>query len=159
MRTQIQLIDLAQEKLSAAQNLLNGEFYTDAYYIGGYSLELYLKASICKTLKIDDLFDFEKVNVRKLPLSDGSRRFSMDNLYKPFKVHDYCQLFILSGLYHEFESKINSDGEFNLSWMVVCSWNEELRYSTERKNKIDVETFLDSLNTIISWLQPYLSSI
>lgn len=159
MKTQVQIIGLAEEKLLAAQNLLNGGFYTDAYYIGGYSLELFLKASICKTLKIHDLFDFEKINKRKLPLPDGLKSSINDNLYKPFKVHDYCQLFILSGLFVEFEDKLEADRDFKLNWMDVSTWSEELRYSTVRKSKDDVEIFLNSLNTIISWLQPYLSSI
>lgn len=32
------------------------DFIDAAYYIGGYTLELLLKANICNTLKIEDFF-------------------------------------------------------------------------------------------------------
>ena len=90
MKTEIQIIELYESKLKVADFLLQNNFYDDAYYIGGYALELCLKAKICKTLQIPDFFDFENSANRKLP--KYGKRNTKENLYKPYKVHDFEQL-------------------------------------------------------------------
>ena len=91
LRTETEIINLSDEKLRVAEFLLQNGFFDDAYYLGGYSFELCLKAKICKTLDIQDFFDFDNARSRRLPTS---RNKSKDNLYKSFKVHDYEQLLI-----------------------------------------------------------------
>ena len=109
--------------------MLQNNFYDDAYYIGGYALELCLKAKICKTLQIPDFFDFENSANRKLP--KYGKRNTKENLYKPYKVHDFEQLLILSGCYTSFAAKIENDKiGFGLYWSIVSDWNENLRYSS-----------------------------
>ena len=66
-------------------------------------LNFFLKQKFVRL--IPDFFDFDNSKTRKLPVSK-TKRIDKDNLYKPFKVHDYEQLLILSGLYTEFSNKI-----------------------------------------------------
>ncbi len=108
MRSEADIITLADNKLKIAEFLIQNEFYDDAYYLGVYAFELLLKAKICKTLLIPDFFDFDNSKSRKLPAA-RAKRTEKDNLYKPFKVHDYEQLLILSGLYTECSNKIIDD--------------------------------------------------
>ena len=156
LKTESEIIELANSKLRAAEYLAQGGFFDDAYYICGYAFELMLKAKICKTLFIPDFFDFDNSKSRKLPVSKTKKqRENADNLYKPYKVHDYEQLLILSGLYHEFLTKINTDADFNANWSVASKWDENMRYATGQ-TKTDVESFILSIKEITSWLQQYL---
>ena len=153
MKTEAEIITLSESKLKAAEVLLQNGFFDDAYYLAGYSLELLLKAKICKTLLIPDFFDFDNARKRKLSVSKA-RRVDGENLYKPFKVHDYEQLIILSGLYSEF-SKNASNFAFSADWSIVSIWDENLRYSMGSK-KADVESFIASIKNINKWLLQFL---
>ena len=154
MRTEAEIIDLSDKKFTVAEFLVANVFYDDAYYLGGYAFELRLKAKICKTLVIPDFFDFDNSKSRKLPVAK-TKRTDKDNLYKPFKVHDYEQLLILSGLYTEFSEKIITDLVFGADWSVISKWDESLRYSIGT-NEADVKSFLQSIKNMIQWLQQYL---
>ena len=154
MRTEAEIIDLSDKKFTVAEFLVANGFYDDAYYLGGYAFELRLKAKICKTLVIPDFFDFDNSKSRKLPLAK-TKRTDKDNLYKPFKVHDYEQLLILSGLYTEFSEKIITDLVFGADWSVISKWDESLRYSTGT-NEADVKSFLKSIKNMIQWVHQYL---
>ena len=152
LKTETEIINLSDEKLKVAEFLLQNGFFDDAYYLGGYSFELCLKAKICKTLAIQDFFDFDNARSRRLPTS---RNKSKDNLYKSFKVHDYEQLLILSGLYTIFSEKIAVDSEFDADWSIISKWDESLRYSNGA-NEMDVTSFIQSIKNIITWLKQYL---
>ena len=154
MRTEAEIIDLSDKKFTVAEFLVANGFYDDAYYLGGYAFELRLKAKICKTLVIPDFFDFDNSKSRKLPLAK-TKRTDKDNLYKPFKVHDYEQLLILSGLYTQFSEKIITDLVFGADWSVISRWDENLRYSTGT-NEADVKSFLKSIKNMIQWVHQYL---
>ena len=67
MKTEAEIIALSEMKLKAAELLLQNNFFDDAYYLGGYSVELLLKARICKVLCIPDFFVFDgkKLNLYK----------------------------------------------------------------------------------------------
>lgn len=154
MKTEAEVIKLAKIKLEAAECLIQGSFFDDAYYLGGYAFELLLKAKICKTLCIPDFFDFDKSKSRRLPVNNAKRE-QRENLYKPFKAHDYEQLLILSGLYTIFSSKIASDASFKADWSIISTWEESVRYRIG-KNKKDVESFIQSIKNMMLWLQQYL---
>ncbi|MBC7425011.1 MAG: hypothetical protein H7321_00635 [Bacteroidia bacterium] len=85
------------------------------------------------------------------------KRGDGENLYKPFKVHDYEQLIILSGLYSEFSKKLTdtADLDFSADWSIVSNWDENLRYTTG-SNKPEIESFIASLKNINKWLRKYL---
>lgn len=156
VKTEAEIITLSGIKLKAAEVLLKNGFADDAYYLAGYSLELLLKAKICKTLLIPDFFDFDNARKRKLYVSK-TRSGDRETLYKPFKVHDYEQLIILSGLYGEFSKKTSdtSDLAFTADWSIVSNWDENLRYLTG-SNKADVESFIASIKNINKWLTQFL---
>lgn len=154
MKSGAEIIELSNSKIEVADLLFENGFFSDAYYIGGYAFELCLKAKICKTLLIPDFFDFESSKNRKLNVSKA-RKFDIDNLYRPFKVHDYQQLLILSGLYTEFSNKLIADLDFNSDWSIISKWDESLRYTLEA-NKEDVGSFIQSLKKMLQWLQQYL---
>jgi hypothetical protein len=59
LETETEIINLLDEKLGVAKFLSQNSFFDDAYYLGGYSFELCLKAKICKTLDIQIFFDFD----------------------------------------------------------------------------------------------------
>lgn len=154
MRTEAEIISLSDKKFATAEFLAANGYFDDAYYLGGYAFELRLKAKICKTLVIPDFFDFDISKSRKLPVTK-TRRTDKDNLYKPFRVHDYEQLLILSGLYTTFSDKITTDLMFGADWSVISKWDENLRYSSGA-NKADVDSFIQSIKNMILWLQQYL---
>lgn len=154
MKTEKEIIDLSDIKINAADILVKNGFLDDGLYLAGYAFELLLKAKICKTLLLPDFFDFE--NSRKRSLSSGKvRRTEKENLYKPFKVHDYEQLLILSGLFSEFENLLKSDPVFLGDWSVISKWDESLRYSTGANQK-DVESFIQSIKNMKKWILTHL---
>lgn len=154
MKTEEEIVRPGNNKLQVAEFLLQNKFFDDACYLGGYSFELLLKAKICKTLVIPDFFDFDNSKTRRLPTAKA-KRAERDNLYKPFKVHDYEQLIILSGLYSIFSDKIADDLTFNADWSFVSRWDENLRYSSGANQK-DTESFIESIKNMIQWLTHYL---
>lgn len=156
MKTEADIVALANNKLKAAEFLIQGGFFDDAYYLGGYAFELLLKAKICRTLLIPDFFDFDNSKHRKLPINKSKKQErDTSNLYKPFKVHDYEQLLILSGLYVECLNKISIDPVFRADWSTISKWDESLRYSINN-NKTDVESFIQSIKNMMLWLKQCL---
>lgn len=153
MKSKNEIIVISENKIKAAECLLKNGFFDDAYYIAGYSFELLLKAKICKTLSINDFFDFENSKSRKLS-SYSSKKRDNDNLYRPFKVHDYEQLIILSGLFDKFNREL-ANPNFLSNWSTVSAWNENFRYVQGIK-KNEVELFIDALKELIKWVSKYL---
>jgi hypothetical protein len=135
---------LADSKLVDAECLLNNKRYDSAFYLAGYVVELLLKAKVCKNLGIEDFFDFGTTNQKKLK----------NEAYKPFKVHDYEQLIVLSGLYPEFEIGLK-DANFKANWSIVSKWSEDCRYLTGRTGT-EVEEFVTSIREISKWILKYL---
>ena len=154
LKTVEEIIALANDKFNVAAFLLHSGYFNDAYYLGGYAFELLLKAKICKTLEITDLFDFDNAKNRKLPVAPG-KKAEKENLYRSFKVHDYEQLLILSGLYHKFYLNILNDAKFNQDWMYIHTWDENVRYSTNHERE-EVENFINAIKNMMLWLQQWL---
>ncbi len=73
MKTEAEIVTLANRKLKVAELLILYGYFDDAYYIGGYAFELLLKAKICRTLVIPDFFDFDNSKNRKLPMAKARR--------------------------------------------------------------------------------------
>jgi len=132
---------LAESKLEDAKCLLANGRYDGAYYLAGYVIELLLKASVCKTLGIDDFFTFDSNKAKQ-------------EIYKPYKAHDYKQLLLFSGLYRDFENESNT-ASFKFHWSVVILWDENSRYLTG-KNQKEVESFISSVSEIAEWIKKKL---
>lgn len=142
MNCKADIISLADGKIYSAECLLTNSQFDNAYYIGGYAVELLLKASVCKTLKIDDFFDEKAGGLSKVKNP------------QTYKSHDLNQLLVLSGIYTEHISKL-SEPAFKADWSVVKNWNEGHRYLTG-KTKKEVEDFIISLKNICTWIKSHL---
>jgi HEPN domain-containing protein len=148
-----EIVKVAENKLMASKLLNTNGYVDDAYYLAGYSFELYLKARISKHLDIEDFFDFENSRKRTLPSAQKSK--DIENLYKPFKVHDYTYLIILSGLYNTFQKELEENVKLKGAWSIISSWNENCRYFCNQKPK-DVVIFIESVEENIKWLRSYI---
>lgn len=138
-RAEIQL--LATQKLVAAKCLLDNGFYADAYYLAGYSIELFLKAVICKTLGAEDFYSSDKKNNREI--------------HRVFKSHVFADLLFLSGKETEFLTYAEQEPDLEKSWKIVKCWNESSRYASYQ-NPFTVKEFIHSSNTVCKWIQKLL---
>ena len=136
------IVIMAKKKLSASKLLLANGFSDEAYHIGGYCIEFLLKASVCKTLGIEDFFGEKDVWAKKFKYPQA------------FKNHNLEQLLVLSGIYMEFDKKL-SDATFKSHWSKACAWNEQSRYLTG-KPSLEVKDFLISIEEISKWIENYL---
>ena len=134
---------LADTRINEAESLFASEHYDLAFYIAGYAVELYLKARICQLLNIPDFFDF----------GNRTKFENEDNITKPYKVHNFAQLLVLSGLLAE-HNKMLSDHNFKNDWLILGTWNESMRYSSN-KNPIEVREFIDSVKNYTVWIRQY----
>ncbi|MGI8951023.1 MAG: hypothetical protein ACR2FN_05485 [Chitinophagaceae bacterium] len=116
MKCQEDIETLSNSKLEDAECLFNNDRFDSAFYLAGYVIELLLKAKVCKTLAIPDFFD-TKFKIK-----------NPENIYKSYKVHDYEQLLLLSGIYIEFKYELENNADFKYHWSVVSKWSEEIRY-------------------------------
>ncbi|HTE29279.1 MAG TPA: hypothetical protein VK666_02820 [Chryseolinea sp.] len=134
------IIKIADSKLDAAECLLLNDFIDDAYYLGGYTIELLLKARVCKILGIDNFFEDSFLSKLKN--------------HQAYKIHDLRQLLIFSGLYiaHGHESQ---DPTFKANWSVILNWNEGHRYMIG-KTVTEVKNFLISVKEIATWIKKHL---
>jgi HEPN domain-containing protein len=142
MRGIADIKQLAWQKLHDAEMLLQSGRPDSAYYVAGYTVELLLKARICKTLKIDNFFHFD----------ESSTKLLSKEAYRPFRVHDFSQLMVLSGIYSDFKRE---EPELKDHWSVVQKWKEDARYLTGKSEK-EVEGFLTSVKAIATWIEKHL---
>lgn len=147
MQTQSDIEALVYAKLADAEYLLDNNRFDSAYYLAGYTIELLLKARVCKTLGIPDFFDFDNTERKRLK--------NESVITKPYRVHDYEQLLILSGIYSEFNNELEARESFMFHWSSVVKWNESSRYLTGRNLK-DVEDFITSVKEVMLWIQKRL---
>jgi hypothetical protein len=112
---------LADQRLKSAQVLLMEGLYDDAFYLVGYVVELELKAKICETLNIPNLFDEETGN----KIIDAG----FAQVRKAFKTHDLKLLLWLSGLRIRFDQEKGRNPRLMLiNSLLLEQWNEGCRY-------------------------------
>jgi hypothetical protein len=107
MLTPKDLRTIARSRLTDARALLRSRRYDGAVYLCGYSIELALKARICKNL-----------HWQGFPAT--SKEFQG---LTSFRIHDLDMLLHLSGI----ETKIRT--RFLTDWSVVVIWEPEARYN------------------------------
>lgn len=131
MITIAELETIAQARLLDAEALIAAGRYDGAAYICGYTIELSLKARICKTLKWS-----------VFPSSNSE----FQN-YQSFKVHNLDVLLHLSGFEEEIKQEQMSD------WSNVKNWNPENRYKTiSLVSKEEAEMMLSSVKELMKVL-------
>lgn len=101
-----ELRTIARARLKDAEVLLAAGRYDGSVYLCGYSVELGLKARICRTLKWSTF-----------PLTKNEFRD-----YNTFKTHEFDVLLHLSGAEVRIKTKHFKE------WSVVMKWRPEHRY-------------------------------
>ncbi len=125
-------------------------------YLAGYGLELLLKAKVCETLDIPNLFDESFVT------SLGKQVAGLDfvvasEFRKFFMVHDLAKLFLLTGLRTKFDTDKANDRTQSLmnAWSCICGakWSEKFRYLARgEKTNIEARNFIYAINTFRVWI-------
>lgn len=138
MPTRQELKDLVRLRLKEAESLFGAGCYNGAVYLGGYAVEVALKARICRLLGVEIY-------------PDGGR------IRGAFAVHDLDQLLFLAGLKRKAE--LLKDPLLS-NWATTVPWNPELRYSPQ--GKISKAEALEILNAIrdpehgvLRWIKSY----
>lgn len=133
--TKAQLQALAQEKLEDAKVLLGGKKWSNAFYLGGYAVELALKASIAKTFKAETLPDKALVNAAY--------------------THKYTDLVNTAGLSAELQKALAST-DFATNWGLVNSWSPDSRYqTTTEKTAADFLAALEGKDGVFTWIKGF----
>jgi hypothetical protein len=101
-----ELRSVARARLQDAQILLRANRFDGAFYLGGYAVEVALKARICRTLKWSGF-------------PDKSSEFQG---LQSLKTHDLEILLRLSGV----EPKVKAT--YLAEWSALLNWNPEKRY-------------------------------
>ena len=144
MNSSEEIKKLADLRLEEAIILLKNNKSNGAFYLLGYSVELYLKYKICKMLNIDDLFD-DKCTLKKY--FDGRN---------PFFSHDLNTLLVFSGLKRKFdEDKSKNKVLFKTTSLLIDVWSEKSRYDIQPKKNQDVEDAIELLKNekgLLLWI-------
>lgn len=127
---------LAIERLQEAECLIANGHFGGAYYIGGYAIELALKAVVCKKLDIEM---FEKEAVPR-------------HISKAFMIHNLLDLVFLAGLRNELMRACEKDGFLLDCWSLISNWSEQRRYDLPC-NAQTAKIFINSLKHVLRWLQ------
>ena len=120
MITASELRRVARARAQDAEILLNAKRYDAAFYICGYSVELALKARICRTLKWPGF-------------PEGGQEF---NGLQSVKTHDLDVLLKFSGI----ETRVIEN--YFREWSAVLGWRPEWRYQVGQFSSQDATTML-----------------
>lgn len=135
--TKSQLQQLAQERLDAAQALLEASVWSSAYYLAGYAVELSLKASIAGKFRSDEIPDKKFVN--------------------DIHTHDLRILLKLSGLEQRFQADTRLNPALQDNWVMTSDWRETSRY--EMKTRAEAQDLVsaigDPVNGVFAWLKKH----
>ena len=131
MIPQADLRTIAEERLRDAEALLDSSRYDGAVYLGGYVVELALKARICRTLSWAGF---------------PQTRSEFQN-YSSFKTHNLDVLLRLSGTEQEIKTRYLAE------WSAVATWDPEARYNPiGTATEPDARLLIESARTILGAL-------
>ena len=135
MRNSDEITLIAESRLEEARILLDNGKCEGAFYLAGYSVELMLKAQVCKHLQIPSLFDGRNCEVEGIA-----------DIKRAVQTHQLKPLLILSGLFQKF----NNDKAGNLilaeTYALLDGWNETVRYrAINSQSKKTVEELIQLL--------------
>ena len=142
MPTRSELKKLSKNRLEEAKILHKNGFYDSAIYIAGYSIELALKAVICKKL---EWHEFTPKNLR-------------NDTAKVFRIHDLLVLAILGGVWSKIETETITNPSFKTNWDIISKWSESQRYeaigtNSETKSREFIEAIENPTNGVLSFLK------
>ena len=142
MPTRQEFKALSLLRLKEAQILAKKQCFDGACYLAGYTIELALKAAICKNMKSDKFFDIIKTETSRA-----------------FKIHNIEELITLAGLREQFESLKRSNADFQNHWNSLnaqVQWSEQLRYQmdkTEQQTQSMLNAISDNQNGLLKWIK------
>jgi HEPN domain-containing protein len=134
--TRAEFQQMADVRLTEAEQLLVAGLWSGAYYLTGYAAELALKACIIRWLMSADEFP--------------ARKFS-DKCY----IHTLEQLFDTARLKGDFDTARNTDPDLNNNWSIVKDWNEHTRYHvvTQREAEELFQAMTDGRHGVLPWIK------
>lgn len=134
--TQAEFQALAETRLREAQALLSAQFWSGAYYLSGYAVELALKANVIRRLKSSDAFPEKNFSARCY-------------------THDLRVLLEIAGLVSELNS---APVTVQSNWATVFKWTEQSRYSCSLQQEAEelVDAIAEPTNGVLTWILQYL---
>jgi HEPN domain-containing protein len=137
MPTRNQLKKLSILRLKEAEALFDAGFYDGAAYLCGYSVELALKARICKLLNINEYPEGGKLN-------------------QAYKIHDFEQLLLLSGL----KSDMTASSATFVNWQIATPWKPDRRYEAKGTySRNDAREIIEAVRVkpdgVLRWIMKY----
>ena len=133
MNTIREITDLADKRLKEAELLHVNGMDEGAFYLAGYTVELMLKAQICRNLDIDNFY--------VKPIKTGKQAFF---------THELDQLLTLSGLRTILDNEVLTNELLSDSWTDICTWSEEKRYVSTISRQ-ETANFLSSIKLFLTW--------
>lgn len=132
--TKAVLEELAELRLAEAEHLFGVGHYSGAYYLGGYAVEMALKACIADTFR---------------PSTIPDRRF-VDKIF----THNLTVLIDSAGLKASRNARSEADHVFAQHWEVVRQWSEEARYVIVGAEKASalVGALRDEDHGVFAWI-------
>jgi hypothetical protein len=108
-----------------------------AYYLGGYAVELALKACIAKTVNLHDW---------------PERKFVAD-----CHTHDNSALIRLAALEKIMDADILANPLLEANWIIVTDWNERCRYLRHSQDKAQklIDAITDVTNGVLPWIKTH----
>ena len=128
---------LATKRKREAKHLLNAGCYEGAYYLGGYVVELALKACIAKRF------------LRHTWPYKGFEREIFN--------HDLTRLLKAAKLEGTLEGDCANDGELFYNWSIVKDWSVESRYALgmEDEARILYNAVVARRGGMLPWIKRY----
>lgn len=122
---------IAQARLDDADALVSAERFDGAIYLCGYTVEMALKARICRTLRWSGYPE--------------TRNEFRD--YQSFRTHNLDVLLRLSGAEEQVK------GGYFAQWSVVVQWDPEARYKPIGSASVeDARSMIESSRTLLGAL-------
>ena len=122
---------LANKRYAEAKLLNKKRLFSGAYYLGGYVIELALKACYCKNVKKGEF---------------PPERGVYDKLYN----HDLNKLLDVSGIKSDFNDEVENSNDLQSAWDVIKDWSEKTRYTI--LNKEEAESLINSIEKVFNWI-------
>jgi HEPN domain-containing protein len=126
---------LSTVRIREAKILFKAGEYSGAYYLAGYAVECALKACFAKGVKRYDFPDKDRAG-------------------KIF-THKLAELARLAKLDTDLAAATKANSKLDGSWLLVCNWTEDSRYSSWTKNEAEaiINAIAGKNDGVLSWIK------
>jgi HEPN domain-containing protein len=126
---------LSNARIREAKILFDAGEYSGAYYLAGYAVECALKACFAKGVK---RYDF--------PDRNGAGKIF---------IHRLPELARLASLDSELATATKDNSKLAGSWLLVCNWTEDSRYSVSTKNEAEaiINAIAGKNDGVLPWIK------